>query len=299
MKKNNLVEILKNCPKGMELDCTMFDGLEFDHINTASCYPIQCRVKRSGSEYIIYAFDKYGHWNDYFNAKCVIFPKGKTTWEGFVPPCQFKDEDILADEHGNIAIYKGTMWYNKKLADYYCGYRKSDNKFLIKTEKDGHFGFIEELHYASEEEKEKLFQLIKENGYKWNAETKTLETLVKPKFKVGDEVRGKYTNNIYTISRITSTGYELTNGQFFTFNTEYCYELILDKFDITTFKPFDKVLVRDGNYGRWKIQFFEKFDKELKYPFICMDGRYSLCIPYSGNEHLHDTTTPCSDYYLI
>ena len=35
-------------------------------------------------------------------SKCVIFPKGKTTWEGFVPPCKFKDGDILTTNLGSV-----------------------------------------------------------------------------------------------------------------------------------------------------------------------------------------------------
>ena len=34
---------------------------------------------------------------------------------------------------------------------------------------------------ATEEEKQKLFDVIKANGYRWNAETKTLEKLIEPK----------------------------------------------------------------------------------------------------------------------
>ena len=33
-----------------------------------------------------------------------------------------------------------------------------------------------------------MFDIIKTNGYKWNAETKTLEKLIVPKFKVGDKI---------------------------------------------------------------------------------------------------------------
>ena len=45
-----------------------------------------------------------GCWDKSSSAKCVIFPKGKTTWKGFVPPCQFKDGDIISN--GNyIAIF--------------------------------------------------------------------------------------------------------------------------------------------------------------------------------------------------
>ena len=35
---------------------------------------------------------------------------------------------------------------------------------------------------ATEEEKQRLFDAIKERGYKWNAETKMLGKLIKPKF---------------------------------------------------------------------------------------------------------------------
>ena len=32
MKKINIAELLRDCPTGMELDCTLFEGLEFDGI---------------------------------------------------------------------------------------------------------------------------------------------------------------------------------------------------------------------------------------------------------------------------
>ena len=44
MNKNlNLVEILKNCPKGMDIDCTMYDNAKF--IGVEECEnPICIRV---------------------------------------------------------------------------------------------------------------------------------------------------------------------------------------------------------------------------------------------------------------
>lgn len=39
-----------------------------------------------------------------------------------------------------------------------------------------------EIRFAKEKEKEQLFQAIKDHGYKWNTETKTLEKLKKEKF---------------------------------------------------------------------------------------------------------------------
>jgi hypothetical protein len=116
---------------------------------------------------------------------------------------------------------------------------------------------------------------------------------------VGDKVRGKYTNSIYTISGITPTGYELTNGQTFTFNAEDCHELVTGKFDITTLKPFDKVLVRNTNNGRWRGQFYMSYDKNEEYPFECTYNCWMQCIPFEGNEYLLDKTDNCNDFYKI
>lgn len=90
MEKINVVQLLKDCPSGMELDCTMFEGVEFDGIVDNEYLPIRCRIKNPAGGYNVYHFTKYGCWDSDCNAKCVIFPKGKTSWEGFVPPCQFK-----------------------------------------------------------------------------------------------------------------------------------------------------------------------------------------------------------------
>ena len=45
MEKINLVELLKDCPKGMELDCTMYNKVTLLNVNIEdTCFPI--RVKR-------------------------------------------------------------------------------------------------------------------------------------------------------------------------------------------------------------------------------------------------------------
>lgn len=56
----------------------------------------------------------------------------------------------------------------------------------------------------------------------------------------------------------------------------------------TEFKPFDKVLVRDGNAYEWQPELFYKINEEGKY---CTLGNveWSQCIPYQDNEHLMDT----------
>lgn len=79
-EKLNLAEILKDCPKGMELDCTVYNDVTFLRVDDVQnrCYfkagPADtfwttCEGRINGSPY----------------GKCVVFPKGKTTWEGFKP----------------------------------------------------------------------------------------------------------------------------------------------------------------------------------------------------------------------
>jgi hypothetical protein len=83
-KKINIVKLLKNCPKGMELDCAMYENCTLVEVDETDLYPIIIE----GAGFTL-RFSKYGQTVIRKDAKCVIFPKGKTTWEGFVPP--FKD----------------------------------------------------------------------------------------------------------------------------------------------------------------------------------------------------------------
>lgn len=290
MEKINVAELLRNCPKGMELDCYLFDGLEFDYIDTDNeNYPIVCRAKNSSGEYYGHTFTKYGWYTSHYDyAKCVIFPKGKTTWEGFKRP--YTNGDIVCTINDSIVILGNRIGEHSTSFNSYCGlFNNYEFDFNV---------IVAPKRLATEEEKQKLFQVIKNNGCKWNAETKTLEKLVEPKFKVGDRVRDKCTNNSYTICHITSTEYKLTNGTSFAFNAEDCYELAPNKFDITILKPFEsKVLVRDYGHSLWQPSLWGLYDKEHMFPYITIGSRYKQCIPYIGNEHLLGTANDCDEHF--
>lgn len=292
MKKVNIAELLKDCPKGMELDSPVligkktFKGFRKWH---KDC-PIEVQVDSD-----VYFLTRYGQLYDVPTCGCVIFPKGKTTWEGFVPPCKFKDGDVVYVEscYEYIIIYKETPCDNLyKYVAIHNDYFLPDAGCPVCNKPE-----IKEMRLATEEEKEKLFKAIKDNGFRWNAETKTLEKL--PKFKVGDKVRGKYTNHIYTISDITPTGYKLTNGQSFDFDSEDCHELVSNKFDITTLKPFSEVLVRYDSGGPWMAAHFSHYTKDPEWglPYFASGACFRQCIPYKGNEHLRGTTNDCEDFY--
>lgn len=122
------------------------------------------------------------------NCECMIFPsKDQRDWSKFQRP--FKDGDIITDSYFNsICIFKGKGSIEGTV-DFYCGINNDSCELFIKDVKcqDEHFGEIGGYNFATKEEKAKLFDAIKVNGYKWNEETKTLEKL--PKFKVGDRIK--------------------------------------------------------------------------------------------------------------
>lgn len=64
-----------------------------------------------------------------------------------------------------------------------------------------------------------------------------------------------------------------------------------------TFKPFDKVLVRDDINEKWILSIFGCYEDEVDkdFPYVCINGRYVCCIPYEGNEHLLNTTKSPKD----
>jgi hypothetical protein len=384
-KKINIAEILKYCPKGMELDCTIWDNVVFEKLDVRSSHhPIIIRRTGSNDSYYTTAhLTKYGQYSDEKDCKCVIYPKGKTTWEGFVPPYKFKDGDILFAKsvYDWIFIYKengnDVDLYKYVSIPHNCSYKfitYDDNPICRKKE-------VSEIRLATEEEKKKFFDTIKENGYKWNGETKSLEKLTE--FKDGDVAisdlgdihllrtkdssycayRIRWTGlskldntittgvkvtrlateeekhilfdsikangyrwnedtksleklinkNKFVIGAIVTNGkikgkiclrdgdsYVLEDGTHVFFNEVHNWELVPNKFDVTTLKPFkSEVLVRDNVDEVWLPCFFGGIcNNDNKYPYRTVGGeRWNCCIPYEGNEHLLGTTDDCNEYF--
>lgn len=381
--KINVAKILAKCPSDMELNCVMFENLYFDCIDYSlkNCpFPICCYYVNDNGARSSVRFSKYGTYLNLSNDKCVIFPKGKTTWEGFVPPCSFKDGDVIYNSDTDaIAIYHkqnddetvshcylnklGRLWINhhhsknlsywgfatkekkdklfkvikdngymwnpekkclKKLPTFkdgdivaapiylggtwigiykqyddttfevYCSLT-TDNKFN-STSSRGHI--LEGTRLATEEEKEKFFKVIKDFGYKWNAETKTLEKL--PKFKVGDRIKSLISSTYYTIVSIKDNYYHIkSDTELYPYKVPFedaiNYELAPNKFDISTLKPFDKVLVRYCSTDEWDIDFFGYYSRGFYH--TTGKGMFRQCIPYEGHEHIVGTRVDCDEFY--
>ena len=71
------------------------------------------------------------------------------------------------------------------------------------------------------------------------------------------------------------------------------------KFDPMTFKPYDKVLVRDGNSDNWKNQFFSYIIESVTcHPCFCINNVYTYCIPYNDDtKHLVGTSEEAPEFY--
>ena len=165
------------------------------------------------------------------------------------------------------------------------------------------------VRFATEEEKQKLFKAIKDNGYEWNAETKTLKKLVKPKFKVGDKLVNRV--NMYmgdlshqcVISEITNDKYILNDGGYIHFKNQDIWELVNDKkqrFDPKTLQPFDKVLARDTENSTWRGTLFSHYNKDdgVSYPCVTVGEVFSVCIPYNEDtKRLLGTSEEAPEYY--
>ena len=340
--KINVAELLKDCPRGMELDCAIWDNCTFDGIKDVGYINILVKTPNG-----LVKLSKEGHlYHNHSDAKCVIFPKGKTTWEGFVPPCKFKDGDILVD---NIFpfIYKDCD--KTEIVKSHCGIDTKGNFWKASNR----WTTLDKITFATEEQKEKLYKAIKDNGYRWNPETKKLEKLIeskkdtnvkvvmsgicfnreyyadevelylgnyeievrdgrtyavfknqetkisKPKFKVGDKIKKKNSDNVHIleITAITPKTYIFRDGSFqYVKIIDKDYKLVPNKFDITTLEPFEsRVLVRNADNYLWKPAIYG-FSYQ-KGHYIVGGSCWKQCIPYESNEHLIGTTNDCNDFY--
>ena len=289
--KINVAELLKDCPRDMELDCAMYENAKLDYIASESMI-FSIKIQTPDGQI---GLNKYGCYSNNKDAKCVIFPKGKTTWEGFQRP--FKDGDIVF-YNDIIAIFKEwgdeTLFRTYVTKYLYCNSLIDTNVPLFGK------SIRKEIRFATEKEKQKLFDAIKAKGYKWNPDTKTLEKLFISKFKVGDIIRSKISKRKYTIRDIKDDVYIIyadgeKYGYHITFDLECNYELVPNKFDISTLKPFEsRVLVRDANCYNWEADIFGRYSDGC----ITLGGaKWERCIPYEGNEHLLGTNDDCVEFY--
>ena len=146
-EKLNLVEILKDCPKGTKLYSTNFGEVEFDEIGTNPNYPII--VSHIGG---FEKFAKDGRLYCICDGECVLFPsKDQRDWSKFkykkpkFDPKTLQPFDKVLARFTDDAIWKCALFSHEKKEECtykyvtthyeqrYCIPYNDDTKHLVGT----------------------------------------------------------------------------------------------------------------------------------------------------------------------
>lgn len=171
MENVNVAELLENCPKGMELYSPIFGKVYLDKIRPHLAIRVTTDKEQSDIKEEFLYDGRYG-----INGECMLFPsKDKMSWEGFVPPYEFRDGDIVTrTDRGSLVAFI----YKERTSVAIVKHHFALYTGSLGTVINGEIWVVESnIRFATEEEKTKLFQAIKDNGLEWNAEKKCLEKL--------------------------------------------------------------------------------------------------------------------------
>lgn len=189
--KINIAEILKDCPKGMELYSPIYGKVELLKVDSNSEYSIKTvtSIDRPGS------FTPYGRfYENYPSAECLLFPtREMRDWTKF-----FKRGDVVYNKDGGLyAIFEG--WANDDYTEF--------NTTINYYESIASFGtevvcYTDRFVKASDEERAAFIANAEKyyNG-KYNPDTLRVEPVkvAEPKcsFKPFDKVLVRYGNGIW------------------------------------------------------------------------------------------------------
>ena len=106
----NLVEILKDCPKGTKLYSTAFGDVHFYRISDNEEYPIGIAVAGNSGYRTLTCDGKL--WRDY-GSECILFPsKEQRDWSKFTAPWYKKDRFDLKtlQPFDKVLVKVGSYW---------------------------------------------------------------------------------------------------------------------------------------------------------------------------------------------
>ena len=164
MEKLDLTKILKDCPSGMELYSPIYGTVVFERVNEGRDFSIET------NKCVFTANGRYCS-----NGECVLFPsKDQRDWSKWQKP--FVDGDVIYvnDTIGIIKENGDPVKMHAIFLEEDESWVRGCNIRLANTMK---------IRRATEEEKQRLFDEIKKNGYEWDAEKKELKK-IEPKFDI-------------------------------------------------------------------------------------------------------------------
>ena len=158
----NLIQILKDCPKGRKLYSPLYGEVELDHVTDRTIYTkyLDCGTNLA-------AFNEVGQVWGYETGECMLFPSSIVkSWNGWQPDL-FEKGDIIHmnDRHSIAFLYDG---YD---VDGYYGFNEGNFRTLLD---------IEDYRFATEEEIKQFLTDMETKGYRLNEETNQVEKIETP-----------------------------------------------------------------------------------------------------------------------
>ena len=310
----NLVEILKDCPRGTKLYSTVYGDVELikvcQHSNNSD-YPIEIRLSNNSTEDL--TMD--GRLYEEFDGECTLFPsKDQRDWSKFnpkkeelAPPCKFKV--------GDWVVFNGFTLYIKEVVK---GFYRTISKGGISNSYDWDIDNIARLWVIQDAKDGDVLAndhhilILKELVYDWSSSGTPYSVKaycgIKPNgnFEIGkDNWCFCGTLHIHPATKeqrdalmkaMNDAGYVWDEKK------KELRELIKPKFDPKTLQPFDKVLARidGGNSYCWFADFVstpavEKYDTVS---CIMSNEDAEMIIPYNEEtKHLVGTNEEAPEYY--
>lgn len=288
MTMTNIAEKLRYCPIGTKLYSPLFGEVEF--VESESMITVK------DINGIIHMFFSDGKFCNLTDAECLLFPsKEVRTWEHWEVPVEpkFKVGDWIVkyDEFGVMIrlvdklLSKSYLLLDKFGVKYNISFYQQDRWRLwtIEDAKDGDvlvsghelpFIYAGNKKCACYVDYKHIFH-IGDNRWFFNERTQ-------PATK---EQRD------FLFAKMKEAGWELDAEK-------KEFKKIKSHYDISNFKPFDKVLVRNMNTQSWRCGLYSHYIDGKEWPFMVNDSSYKHCIPYEGNEHLLGTTDLCDECYI-
>lgn len=313
--KLNIVEILKDKPKGTKLYSPLFGDVYFSDINNSTTYVLH--HTSMASFYSDATFIKFEE------AEPLLFPsKEMRDWSKFA----WKKGDILISSNGTIeVIFNGfdDATYASFKGKHALKTVDGESKYIGDSDDD--YGVFYTGNYLKESEapaQTYIKTIEKKLGGKLNLETLEIEK-TQPEFKNGDIAYADYgyKQAVFIVSGKTdlSEGYNsfvaldlrgiLDMGCRMSFFKKSLCKLRLateeeeqqlfdalakenkawdaEKKEIVDLKPkwtpktFDRVITRDFDDGVWSANIFSHMNSQGEYVSIgCVEG-YAYCLPYN------------------
>lgn len=332
-KDFDIHEILKGVPAGTKLYTKMCGDVELTYIALNKEFKGAIWVKNKTGEYTL---NKNGRFTE--GGEVMLFPSyemrdwSKFAWKkGDVLVTEDGNAHIIFEKFTDdtYTIFAGKYYYCKNGKKGYTYLRECDNaiteEFTLETEDAAktYIGSIEKrlggkLNRETlevDDPKKPVFELGK--LYVFNEEDEDGELTIIGKLIGKNESEDTLTfGNQYEIENekfVTDQAFDLrisvhdelreaTEGEAVTFQ-EACtlWEKSKEKKrkEQPDFKPFDKVLVRNGGKCKWLPAFFVRDlgeDFAWRYKVLPIhNGRtsdFASCIPYEGNENIAFTSDP-------